>query len=59
MDVGLCRWWLSVLLRQWLLVAVLVVPLFIVVVVDDDEDGRVNILFKCVEYFILMYRIEE
>ena len=21
-DVGLCRWWLSVLLRQWLLVAI-------------------------------------
>ena len=32
-DVGLCRWWLSVLLRQWLLVvivaAVVVVPLLL------------------------------
>ena len=24
-DVGLCRWWMSVLLRQWLLVAVVAV----------------------------------
>ena len=24
-DVGLCRWWLSVFLRQWLLVAVVAI----------------------------------
>ena len=24
-DVGLCRWWLSVLLRQWLLVAIVAI----------------------------------
>ena len=49
-DVGLCRWWLLVLLRQWVWVAVLVRSLFVVVVVvdddnDDEEEEEGDILF--------------
>ena len=48
MDVGLCRWWLSMLLWQWLLVAVVeavvvvVVPLLLVLLLLTM--GGINIL---------------
>ena len=35
MDVGLCRWWLSVLLRQWILVTGSC-AVDVVIVVDDN-----------------------
>ena len=37
MDVGLCRWWLSVLLQQWILVAGNCAV--DVVVVDDNGEN--------------------
>ena len=48
-DLGLCQWWLSMLLRQWLLVAVVeavvvvVVPLLLVLSLLTM--GGINILF--------------
>ena len=40
-DVGLCRWWLSVLLRQWILVTSSCV---VDVIVVDDDNGE-NIIY--------------